>query len=103
APAAPANDLCANAITIGAGVFNFTTASANTDGPVGGTCEQATNHDVWYNFTVPCTGTVTIDTDGSYPCTDTVLSLYSGFSCPPGALVTCDDDGGYGFLSKITF
>ncbi len=62
-------------------------------------CGNFTEADLWYSFTVPDSGSVTVESqedDGSI--TDTALSIYEG---TPGALVevTCNDDGGVGLFS----
>ncbi len=91
----PANDLCANALPVGNGVYTFNSAEATTDGPnESGVCQSATlplGSDVWFCYNPPCTGTATISLcESSY---DTMLAAYAGCSCPSGpAALACNDD-----------
>ena len=62
-------------------------------------CGNFTEADLWYTFTVPDSGSVSVESqedDGSI--TDTAISIYEG---TPGALVevVCNDDGGIGLFS----
>ena len=88
----PYNDPCGNSIAIGAGTYTGATANATTDGT--STCGSNTGKDVWYEFTAPCAGTLTLDTCGSG--FDTVLSVHSG--CPGTAAntIACNDDAAAG-------
>ncbi|MBY0307340.1 MAG: hypothetical protein K2Q09_01225, partial [Phycisphaerales bacterium] len=92
----PANDACANAVTVLSGnTYAGTTVNATNDGvsscATGGGA-ATTRPDVWYKFTALAAGTLTLDTCLSTP-TDTVVSLHSG--CPGTAAnqVACNDDG----------
>ncbi|HLF51769.1 T9SS type A sorting domain-containing protein, partial [Flavobacterium sp.] len=109
-PAAPANDLCANAVTLTAGSVFATgavvgsTAGATTVSGLTYAC-QATNRseDVWYTVSVPVSGTLTIETkqvNGS-PLLDTVLSVFSG-TCGSLIEIGCNDDGGDGNHSIVS-
>jgi hypothetical protein len=88
---APANDLCANAATVVAGnTYQFHTCKASTDN-VASSCAGVAN-DIWYRFTPPTSGLLTLDTCGSN--FDTVVTLYAGGNCP-GANpieIACNDD-----------
>jgi len=99
-PPAPANDLCANAATVGNGTTLWNNTSANTDGPAGGSCEVNMTHDIWFKYTATCLGSLRINTEGSYPNDDTILAVYSGAGCP-GTLVACSDDDGSALLSAL--
>ena len=57
---------------------------------------------VWFTWTAPMTGTVTIDTIG---CDfDTLLAVYVGNSLPNLSLIAADDDGAnFHFNSKLSF
>ncbi len=82
----PANNACANAISVGIGNHTGTTLLATNDAT--GTCGQsATSPDVWYSLTVGCAATYTITTCGS--SYDTVLGLYSACG---GSVIACNDD-----------
>src|SRR5205823_4008548 len=83
----PSNDNCANPIAVTAGspaaCGSTICATASTNGSIPAPCgASASAPDVWYTFTSPCGGLVTIDTCGL--CTgqassfDTVLSVYTG-------------------------
>jgi hypothetical protein len=61
------------------------------------------NSDVWFTFTPASSGPHQFDTNNGVPAgalSDTVLALYAG--CAPGPLA-CDDDGGAGALSLLTY
>ena len=94
--APPANNHCADAATIQAGVFPFDTNTTTTDGPEQPGCSE-TGHawnDIWYRYTAPCDGSLVVSTCGGADF-DTHLMLYDdqGF-CPPAAaaLLDCSDD-----------
>src|SRR5450631_4174424 len=96
--AQPANQFCANAVTIpAAGPFPFSAAAVNTSKKVfdqGGwtyPCltgksftlpldPNAVSRTVWYSFTPAVTDTYRIDTAGSTPAGeyDTILEVYTG-------------------------
>ena len=99
----PANDLFANRITL--------TGSSNT---VDGTNIRATREagepmhadvpggkSVWWTWTAPIEGVVTVTTDGS--SYDTVLAVYTGDSVGALSSVASDDDGGEGTRSLVQF
>lgn len=67
----------------------------------GGTpsCASPGAPDVWFRFTAPASGSVTIDLS-SGSMTDSGMSLYSG-TCGSFTEVNCDDDGGSGAMSNI--
>jgi hypothetical protein len=56
---------------------------------------------VWWTWTAPENGVVTIDTSGSV--FDTVMGVYTGTSVSALAFVASDDDNGNGLTSKVTF
>ncbi len=85
----PANDLCANATPISNGTYGFNTCGANTDGPNQASVGCQPNQDVWFRFTAPCSGQVTMDTCNS--SFNTVLSIYAG-GCGSLVPVTCNDN-----------
>src|SRR3972149_5700965 len=106
---APANDVFANAIVIGALPYSNTqsTTSATTQAgdPVfacianSGTTNNGQGwHSVWYVYSSTVTGTLHMDTTGS--AYDTVLGVWSGAW---GSLtsVGCDDDSGPGTQSLL--
>jgi serine protease len=58
---------------------------------------------VWYKFTAPVSGPITIDTEGSTTLTDTVLAVYRGSAVHALTRVASDDDSGTNLLSSVTF
>ncbi len=95
----PINDDCVNAtVLIPGGVFatnplvgtnSFATASTGAPTPA---CASYAGGDVWYQVTVPASGSITIETNNnSSAITDTGLAIYSG-TCGSLTSVGCDDD-----------
>ncbi|MBP7933541.1 MAG: hypothetical protein KA354_02730 [Phycisphaerae bacterium] len=80
------NDPCANATSIGEGIFNGMTVGATNDG-VSSCGNAAGSPDVWYSYTSPVAGTLMINTCGSL--LDTVLSVLDGCS---GTELACNND-----------
>src|SRR5207237_3339627 len=62
---------------------------------------NAGGHSIWYAWTAPTSGTVTIDTIGS--AFDTIMGVYTGTSVSALTLVASDDDSGGSLTSKVTF
>ena len=109
----PANDACADATVITGDSFTETVDVINATRQA---CEHEAscvvepwlNHSVWYAFTPPSAGKVSVDTMGS--AFDTVLSIFNqcadGSSLPvpiclPAASLACNDDWGTGLQSAI--
>jgi alpha-tubulin suppressor-like RCC1 family protein len=99
----PLNDIFANRITI--------TGSSNT---VTGSNEFATNepgepdlannpgsHLVWWTWTAPANGLVTVSTPGS--SFDTLLAVYTGSTVANLTLVASDDDDSSSLAGLVTF
>ena len=96
----PANDACGGptVITGAAGSIAGTTVGAtdvtNTSSAAQPSCNSAYGFfDVWYSWTAPCTGNVTLGTCGSY---DTLLSVHT--TCPTATANNqiagaCNNDG----------
>jgi hypothetical protein len=86
----PRNDLCGDAVPIGPGRFGFSNAGAATDGPAA--C-GGLGSDIWYLYTAPCDGTVSINTceHANEVGYDTAIAAYTGF-CGSLTEVACDDD-----------
>jgi hypothetical protein len=82
----PANDSCQNAESITEDTtMAFSTIYATTE-------ELYGRPDIWYNYTAPTWGTVTVSLCGS--TFDTYFSVYAGGNCDSlGNLVFYDDDG----------
>jgi hypothetical protein len=111
-PPPPANDECAGALTlpvqVGTACVSQTTtdntgASTSTGAPAPG-CAGSQNRDVWFQVTVPATGTLTVRT--VVPTTgtdvgDTGMAIYSG-ACGSLSLLGCSDDEGGALKSLLT-
>lgn len=97
----PASDTCAGAASVTEGMPAATGTNCTTALPddVEVSCQANSNRDVWYEYTASCTGTVTVNTEGSAQ-SDTVLAVFDACG---GNEIACDDDGGSGFLSALTF
>ncbi len=92
----PANDACDDAIDIVEGDTYFTTYDATTDGPIHPSCEAGSDggetvNDIWYRYSAPASGTLTISTcdQANY---DTDLVAYSGTDCNNLIFLECNDD-----------
>jgi hypothetical protein len=96
----PRNDLCTDATELG-DVTNlpFNTTGARFGGR--GLCMVSPN--IWYCYTAPCTGDVTVSLAGS--SYDTMLAAYKGCECFPTQddLIACNDDFGGTLQSQVTF
>jgi hypothetical protein len=93
APVQPGNDLCANAIAVGAGVTAYSNCGATDDGPQ--PC-GAIGSDVWFVYTATsCNASITFTTCSARRTYDTVLAVYGACGgCPVGAALGCNDDDG---------
>ena len=97
-PPPPANDEPCNAITLNVaenGVCNFQqftnqSATGTTGAPAPG-CANFVGADVWFKVTVPCTGSVILDSDIGV-MKDGGMAIYSG-TCAGLTLLECNDDG----------
>lgn len=105
---APANDTCANAISLPSlwnQTIDFCTANAATDAPASAGCMASgtdqIGQDVFYTIVAPTDGVMTLDTCGSN--FDTRVAVYKpgifGTTCPSSGLFSasllgCNDDGG---------
>ena len=87
--APPANDTCAGAIpiTLGETVFNSGKAGVELSQPTD--CGATLARDVWFAFESDRTGSVEVQTCGSW--FDTVLAVYTG-SCKSPVQRGCNDD-----------
>lgn len=103
APPAPANDDCANAVTIG--------TTAVTGNTVGATQSQAAtacgtspvgtaNDDLWYMFTAVSTGNVVVTVQGQGTF-DAVVEAFSG-TCGLLTSITCSDSSLAGGREELT-
>jgi len=95
------NDCCDASIPISNGDTPYDSTGANTDGAPSpaGLCNDfgsnQTYHDLWYDYTASCDGTVTVstceDTGGSANY-DTDLVVYEGSDCCNLGFLACNDD-----------
>ncbi len=94
APAvAPANDNFANAITLTGSAATITGATNVNATKESGEPSHAGNtggHSIWYNWTAPANGTVTLNTAGS--SFDTLLGVYKGTAVNALTTVASNDD-----------
>jgi hypothetical protein len=101
--AAPAfaQDECATATAIAVGANGpFDNTGSTVSAPAWG-CSFVTGGDIWFSFTAPgIASSITVDTEGSMGLGDTVLEIFDACG---GSSIACDDDGGTGLLSSITF
>ncbi len=93
------NDTCGTATSIADGLTNFSNVGAATDGPshAGDGCQGdgQTYHDIWFDYTATCTGTLSVTTcDGLTGATnfDTDIVVYDGCGCAPLDFLACNDD-----------
>lgn len=105
-PSSPANDNFANRITLVGSTTNTTGTNVNATGETGepshGTPSATPLNSVWWNWTAPTTGNVTINTVGS--SFDTTLGVYTGSSISGLTTIASNDDSGSGVLtSSVTF
>ncbi len=98
APCPGAGDDCAAAVIVQSGVVflgDSTDATGTNESSCAGTGDT---NDIWHRWTADCTGTVTVDTNGS--SFDTSLAVFDACG---GVEIECDDDGGDGLQSLLTF
>jgi hypothetical protein len=84
---APPNNACAAALSAADGITPFELLNSTLDG--GSSCGNGVR-DVWYVYTAPSAGTLTVSTCGT-PC-DTILSLHTGCVGNAGNQIACNDD-----------
>ncbi|NLH72122.1 MAG: hypothetical protein GX456_03600, partial [Verrucomicrobia bacterium] len=91
-PSVPPNDRFDAAIPMTAGVvYEMCTTAATSAGDPVPSCCRTFGKGVWYKFSPPATGTITVSTcDSDF---DTVLALYTMTGDSLKELVSADDDG----------
>lgn len=90
--AQPPNDSCVGAIPIALDtVYTLNTASATSTGDPTNVCGAPFGAGVWYTFTAPTNGMLTLSTCGSD--FDTIFQVYTGI-CDSLTPVICADDNG---------
>jgi hypothetical protein len=100
---APANDLFGNrTVLTGSSVTaGGTNARATKEAGEPRHAGNAGGKSVWWTWTAPAAGTVTLDAFGSN--FDTLLGVYTGTSVSALTAVASNDDAGGGTASKVTF
>lgn len=93
--APPPNDDCSAPIAIsGAGPFAYDDSLA-TLGATGQMCvptgTSTIDHDLWYCWTAPASGSYDVSTRG-LTLLDTKIAVYAGCACPTSASIGCNDD-----------
>lgn len=99
-PDAVANDDCSGAFPIGIGETLFTSVGAESSGVSMGCIASGELSDVWFSYVALNDLPVTIDLSGS--SFDTGLAVWEG-DCGALTQVACDDDGGFGTSSLLSF
>lgn len=94
-PGVPPNDNFANAVTISLGTASSVSAvghntNATKEGGEPNHASNAGGSSVWWRWTAPAAGSVTLDTRGSVY--DTTLGVYTGSAVSALTLVASDDD-----------
>jgi hypothetical protein len=97
-----ANDDCTGAIQVVQGVNGpFSTVGATTSAPAW-PCAGTGGTDVWFVYTAPGSGSLTVDTCSGARSYDTALRLFNGNAgCSSLAAIACNDDS-CGLGSSIT-
>lgn len=100
---APANDAFASAVVLPGPSHSFAGANvgAGKDSGEGSHAGNAGGASVWWKWTAPKTGVVTVDTAGSR--FDTLLAVYTGTAVNALTTVASDDNSGPANTSKLTF
>ena len=102
-PPGPANDAFASAVVLSgaSGTTSGTNAGATKEAGEPAHAGSAGGKSVWYRWTAPATGTVTIDTLGSG--FDTLLAVYTGSAVNALTQIAANDDTGGSHQSRVTF
>jgi hypothetical protein len=100
---APVNDSFANASVVAGRSFNVTGTNVNATKQAGepSVAGNAGGKSVWWTWTAPSSGSVTLKTAGS--SFDTLLGVYTGASVSGLKLVASNDDAGGAATSAVTF
>ena len=99
-PISVPNDDCPGAIPIGIGETIFSNVGAGDSGVVMDCALFGEETDVWFTYTALGDCSVTLDLTGSD--FDTAVAVYSG-NCGTLTQIGCDDDGGEGRTSRLSF
>ena len=98
----PINETCDTAIEVfdGTPAVVGDTTLASFDDDEEASCEEWSDKDLWYVYTMPYTGTLSIDTEGSY-LWDTVLSVWD--ECGGNEFECANDNPDGGSLAALEF
>ena len=99
----PTNDNFNSAITLsgGQGTTNGTNIRGTKESGEPNHASNAGGASIWYNWTAPASGSVTIDTIGS--TLDTLLAVYTGSSVGSLTTIASDDESGGNGASRVVF
>lgn len=90
-----ANDDCSSADTVYSTVecsFNtYTTTDATDSGVADPLCGNYLGGDVWFEYEVNSTGSLTVEVDGVAAAFDPAMAIYTG-TCGSLGLISCNDD-----------
>jgi hypothetical protein len=94
---APINDHCSEAFDVAEGSYEIANYHATLDGPP---CEGM-GTDIWYRYTAPASGNLTVSTCGY--SLNTVIAIFDGCACVPheNNRLGCNDDA-CGSASELT-
>ncbi len=102
--AQPVNDDCLDATPVSDGAYPYNLDGSTLDGPT--ICDGNVQNDVWFLFTAPLDGIVSIGTCSQTGTNDdSIIGVYDGSSCPTIAstcLASADDNcGASSFMSYV--
>jgi hypothetical protein len=94
--AQPVNDDCLDATPVSDGAYPYNLDGSTLDGPT--ICDGNVQNDVWFLFTAPLDGIVSIGTCSQTGTNDdSIIGVYDGLSCPTNTstcLTSADDNCG---------
>ena len=97
--AQPANNSCSGAQQLAIGLIGtcsntlVTFDGTETDsGETDPGCASYQGADLWYEFLMPASGAIRLETTSTGSITDTGMAIYSGIDCNNLSLIACSDD-----------
>jgi hypothetical protein len=104
------NDPCATpTLLVGPGphAIDTTPATTGSEGQANAACSAlglpAIERDLWYTWTSPDRGIVTVNFCAGGGTLDSKIAVYRGSGCPSGAAIACNDDSECGTRSIVCF
>ena len=101
----PGNDNFVNRLVLSGGTVNVLDTNVGTNKETGEPNHEPNGnvggHSVWWSWTAPVTGPVSVTTVGSN--FDTLLGVYTGTAVNALTLITSDDDNGGSATSAVSF